>query len=213
MEPITELLEPWLAPFLEGAPAQRRIEVVLDAAQRLGGSRSIAVWSSHRGPWRIVASTGEREHLPSAGQVRAVAAGELCPELPEGRVVLSGGASWALALGGRASVDPSLERNLDLLEAFLVAISAIEEGAPLRDVEIPGFQPAPPLPHRGTHGPSAPAHPGRLRALLQEIRDLEEQLVAGELGDEERRDGRRRLDQLCERAGDLLMEEGRDAAA
>lgn len=208
MDSPADVLEPLLAPFLEAAPAAERAAALLRAATTIGGAEAAAIWSWERtAGWRRLAARGPEVLLPPGRQVWAVAAGELGGGLPGGRVVLAPAPDWAIALGGFDPTKEGAEDNLDLLEAFLVAVVAIEEGTPdLRELEP--RQPAAPLPSRGTHGPAAPRHAAELRELLSTIRGLEDRLADPALAPATRGRLRLRLDGACERAGDLLMGDG-----
>lgn len=208
MDPSAHLLEPLLAPFLDAAPAEERAAALLRAATTIGGARAAAVWVRERGStWRRIVAEGADALLPAEAQVAAVAAGEMGTALPGGRAVLAPDSNWGVALGGLDPGSASAETALDLLEAFLVGVAAIEAGTPDLS-ELAPHHPAAPFPSRGTHLLAAPAHAAELRELLRTIRSLEDRLAAADLDPRLRGRLRVRLDGACERAGDLLMGEG-----
>lgn len=207
MEPTPSILEPLLEPFIEGAPQARKVRALLDAGSEFSSARAAAVWVlGPEGSWHCLAARGEDALLPTPSQVEAVAAGVLDANLPLSRTVVAPAADWCLALGG---LEPGVTPDLDLLEAFLVAVAFMDPSAVT--AEIP--QPKAPIPTRGTHGPGSALHAEDLRDLLSNIRDLESRLESPTLAPAERMILLERLDQACIEVGDLLLDEGRGEAA
>jgi len=184
--------------------AHRRERLLLAAAQSAAEVPATALWRRLGGQsWERVVAVGPLELLPNAGQVAAVAGGELDPLLPGGRrVILSGGR--ALALGGIAP-DGLEEDVVDLIEALLVTACLLDGEQPsLTDLILPPFPTSAPE-AEGTRGPGSGA--GELRHLLSRIRSTEELLARDDLDldPDERARFAHALDEGCEWAGDLLI--------
>ena len=185
---------------IEADPRQRDRRL-LEAAELASGAAGVALWQERDGTWYRLAGRGNLRATPSAGEVEAIAGGQLTCTLPPGRVVVSLGGR-ALAAGGLApAVDPEdVQDQLDAL-LFTTALAADPSSeAGLADLLQPALPASSPS---GTHTPE-PVDLADLRHLLSHLVRSQDRLGRVEDPDDlERRTSA--LERGAEHAGDLLL--------
>jgi len=212
-------LAPLVEMLIEMDEPTDRDRVLLDAPFLLGIAPAAALWrpasavAGQPPEWHEILARGPRHALPDKSVILAVVGGHLSGELPDGRRVLvagSGRTLCALALGGVLSS----EESTDLIEALLVASTAIEDASVAPD-STPHLidQVAPALPAASAASDEdAPKDYDRLchdvRNHLASIRTTQELLARYEdrLNEEERTHFREVLEREVRRASGLLVQ-------
>lgn len=185
---------------VEADPHQRDRRL-LEAAELASGAIGVSLWQEKEGAWHWLAGRGTLHGTPSAGEVEAIADGQLTGTLPAGRVVASRGGR-ALAAGGLApDVDP--ENVLDQFDALLITSALV--GDPAADADLADLlQPAlPGSSTPGTHAPE-PTDLADLRQLLGHLARSQDRIGQFEDPDDRERHTSA-LEQGVEHAGDLLL--------